>query len=170
MGALLIQAVAATALLAPATAGGANVPRYMDRSDAKRFARDYWENDRGLYSPCRHLGLKFHRMSERGVLGYVARIGHGCTIHLNRRENWFWSKLCTTVTHEYGHLLGRKHTWALGSVMYPGWPNPEWGKRFHSCDFTYDDPEEAEPEPELDEDYCDEYDPDCLGESEDGDF
>ena len=90
---------------------------------------------------------------------------------LNRRENWFWSKLCTTVTHEYGHLLGRKHTWTLGSVMYPGWPNPEWGKRFHSCDFTYDDPEEAEPEPELDEDYyCDEYDPDCLGESEDGNF
>jgi hypothetical protein len=139
--ALIVAAVVSvTALAAPAVVS-ADVPSYVDRADAKRFARAYWEDERGLFAPCYRVNLNFHPIHRPGVFGYV-RMG-SCTVHMNSRERWNWSKLCTTVTHEYGHVLGRGHSSNPNSIMWASWPNPVWGKRFKACDY------ESEPPPEI---------------------
>jgi hypothetical protein len=141
---LIVLATAAlVAAVGPATASadtglstGTSWPGWQDRQDAKAFARDYWEG-RGLYAYYRcpnGVRIKLHPMRDRGLVGYVWSPS-GCTIHLNSRVYWNWSKLCTTVVHEYGHIVGREHARDPRSVMYPGWPNPVWGKRFHACEY-----------------------------------
>jgi hypothetical protein len=40
-----------------------------------------------------------------------------CRIDFNTRADFDWPKLCTVMTHEIGHLLGRQHTGDPGDVM-----------------------------------------------------
>ena len=42
-----------------------------------------------------------------------------CAIAFNDSTNWDWPKLCSVVTHEFGHLLGHPHSSDLADVMYP---------------------------------------------------
>ena len=43
----------------------------------------------------------------------------GCAIAFNVAVRWDWAKLCSVVTHEYGHLLGHAHSFVPTEVMYP---------------------------------------------------
>lgn len=139
---LTLATAALVAAVGPATASagtglstGTTWPGWQDRQDAKAFARDYWEGrDLYTYGRCEYgVRIRLHPM-DPDLLGYVWSPS-GCTIHLNSRERWNWSKLCSTVVHEWGHIVSRNHTRDPSSVMYPGWPSPLWGKRFHACDY-----------------------------------
>lgn len=47
-----------------------------------------------------------------------------CQVHLNPKVAWNWSKLCTIVVHEVGHLAGRDHAADKDDVMYPYYVGP----------------------------------------------
>ncbi len=55
------------------------------------------------------------------------RQNRNCTIQLNRKVQYSWPMLCSTLVHEYGHLTGHQHSKNRSDVMaeiYPG-PTPE---------------------------------------------
>jgi hypothetical protein len=118
----IVVAVCVAAPLAVPTFAQATVPSAQIRADAKRFARDYWE-ERGRYAPC--YGVRI-RMAHAGPnsLGFVRRRSRPCTIFLNRDNDWgnggtqrMWWSVCATVIHEWGHLVGRGHTRNPESIM-----------------------------------------------------
>ena len=47
-----------------------------------------------------------------------------CAIVLNRDAEFDFGKLCTVVTHEVGHLVGRQHADAQGDLMFPLYSTP----------------------------------------------
>ena len=47
-----------------------------------------------------------------------------CAITLNPAATWDWPKLCTVVTHEVGHLLGRQHSPDPADVMHAVYTTP----------------------------------------------
>jgi hypothetical protein len=52
-----------------------------------------------------------------------------CAIAFNVVASWDWPKLCSIVTHEYGHLLGHSHSPVRTDVMYPYYLAPIAGCR-----------------------------------------
>jgi hypothetical protein len=42
-----------------------------------------------------------------------------CSVALNTRQDWTWPKLCTVLTHEFGHLAGNAHSPDPNDVMFP---------------------------------------------------
>jgi hypothetical protein len=41
-----------------------------------------------------------------------------CSVALNTAQDWTWPKLCTVLTHEFGHLAGNSHSDDPDNVMY----------------------------------------------------
>jgi hypothetical protein len=142
---LLLVAVLAVGVLAAPAAAQANMPGWGDVNDAKATARWYWQDYRNYTVPCYGVQIRYSRPGwidsqngrmERGDLGYTytARGRSSCRIYLNMNQRWTWAKLCTTVVHEYGHVVGFKDIyWRTRSIMYGGYPSPVWGKRFWAC-------------------------------------
>ena len=101
----------------------------QDRTDAVRFARSYWADrgryasDEGCYRVRTKIGFVNPDGDRHGWLGYWAPWDH-CRLVLNGNEDWSdgdsrdpWWDLCSTVIHEYGHLVGRGHSRNPNSVM-----------------------------------------------------
>jgi hypothetical protein len=135
-------AVIVGALLVPTTAAQAWTPSEQDRLDAKRFARSYWAN-RGEYAPCYGVRLKWvQRRTVQWAAGHGALAwvyDGGCTIYYNQAAGWSWGKLCSVTLHEYGHLIGHRHSDNPYSIMWPGYRNSAWWPRHPACDFTWND-------------------------------
>ena len=41
-----------------------------------------------------------------------------CHVELNSRVTFSWSRFCTIMVHEYGHLIGLDHSGDRGSIMF----------------------------------------------------
>jgi hypothetical protein len=143
---LILAALAALAALAVPGVAQAAVPRATDRADAKRFARDYWE-DRGYYAPCSGVRVRVTHLG-RNTMGGVARRG-ACTIWLNRDVDWThrgkraaWWQVCATVIHEYGHVVGKRHSRNPNSIMAASVEAntyATWWPYFNACRYDGDD-------------------------------
>jgi hypothetical protein len=139
--AILTTLILALAFTSPLAASAeAWTPLKHDRLDAKRFARDYWAS-RGEYVGCSGVRLVWvPRWIVRQALGHgtlAAVADGGCTIYYNQAAGWPWGKLCSITVHEYGHLLGHRHSHNPDSIMYPGYQDANWWPRHSACDFTY---------------------------------
>jgi hypothetical protein len=141
----LFAAIAATVVLASLLPSGllgtahAWTPSKQDRLDAKRFARDYWAS-RDEFVGCYGVRLVWvPRWIVRRALGHgtLAAVNGGCTIYYNQAAGWPWAKLCSVTVHEYGHLLGHRHSSNANSIMYPSYRDAAWWPRHPACDFTW---------------------------------
>jgi hypothetical protein len=47
-----------------------------------------------------------------------------CAITFNVALAWDWTRFCSILVHEYGHLGGRAHSSDPGDVMYPYYERP----------------------------------------------
>jgi hypothetical protein len=47
-----------------------------------------------------------------------------CAIAFNATLAWDWTRFCSILVHEYGHLGGRPHSSDPGDVMYPYYEKP----------------------------------------------
>ena len=102
------------------TAAEARKASWSDVSHAKAYARWYWEDYRGLTIPCYGVAIQWDYLSSDTLGGTTGR----CIVHMNRREpGWSWYKLCWTMIHEYGHIVGYGHTWKPNAIMRRAWNN-----------------------------------------------
>ena len=129
-------ALAALAALLVAAGAEANVPDRRDRVKAKRIARQFWEQGKGEVVPCAGVRLRWivrgRRLRfTRNDLAAVA--DGGCTIYFNRRVRWGWWRLCAVTIHEYGHVIGYRHSRNPRSIMYPTLFEAAWYPRFRAC-------------------------------------
>ena len=132
--------------LAPSTAH-AGVPSNSERHDALRFAENFWhERGESAYCPGR-VRLRVGP-DDPNVLGWV-NSPFSCTIWLNYKTEWSdggetdsWWRVCATAIHEYGHLVGRRHSRNPESIM-AGYSrlNEEssWWPYFSGCRYENDD-------------------------------
>jgi hypothetical protein len=146
----VITAALALGLIAPASAA-AYAPSAQDRKDALSFAETYW-GDRGYdaadYPGCKRVITRVRHL-DRGVRGYQPE--GWCVILLSDREDWSaggvrddWWNVCATVIHEYGHLLGKRHTDNRQSIMTRYVDNmwkAAWYPWFSGCRYDDDDPD-----------------------------
>ena len=124
----------------------AGVPSAADRADAKRFARQYWE-DRGYYAPCYGVAIRVGRIGRN--LGAVFPYSRPCTIWLSREADWTdggtldaWWKVCAIVIHEYGHVVGKRHNRNPESIMAASEGlnlYSTWWPYFDACRYNGDD-------------------------------
>jgi pyruvate/2-oxoglutarate dehydrogenase complex dihydrolipoamide acyltransferase (E2) component len=63
-----------------------------------------------------------------------------CTITFNSTIDFTWDEYCTVMVHEYGHLLGQRHSDDEHSVMYP-----TYVEAFPACAATPDPAARAAP-------------------------
>jgi hypothetical protein len=122
---LLLALVAVGVLVAPAAAEARQL-KPEERSWAVEIAEEYW-NDRGYYAEdegCWRVRTKVGwrdprggTMNEWGILAYWGGWDH-CRLVLNGGWDWSyrgkrdpWWQMCSTVIHEFGHLVG----WRSGS-------------------------------------------------------
>jgi hypothetical protein len=144
----------AVALAIPAivpTVASAGVPSPSERADAKRFARNYWQRDRGRFlrnpSCYERVQVRIGR-DDPNVLGWVTS-PYSCTIWLNRNADWTdagqrdtWWQVCATTIHEWGHLVGRRHSSNPNSIMAASvdqnW-SASWWPWFADCRYDGDD-------------------------------
>ena len=138
---LLTAALLATALVVPATAGAAQRAKPPTPvSVAAAVGERYWGAvpcngqitvlaQRALPAgsdPTTDAWVTFDSPLGANNLAAPASSYSHCTIEL-ARWRWptaasmraDWGMLCMTMTHELGHLLGRQHDAAPGSVMAP---------------------------------------------------
>jgi hypothetical protein len=47
-----------------------------------------------------------------------------CAIDFNSALEWDWTRFCSILVHEYGHLAGHPHGTDAGDVMYPYYVKP----------------------------------------------
>ena len=124
------------------TEASAQAPSHLDRADAKRVARAFWA-DRGEYVPCSGVRLAWVPVrTVRRAIGHgtlAAVFDGGCTVYYNKAVGWSWRKLCSVTVHEYGHLIGHRHSWNPNSIMYPSYLGSNWWPRHPACDFTSND-------------------------------
>jgi hypothetical protein len=118
-------ALAATALVVFAFSlpARANVPSSNYVGAAKYEGRWYWRVHRHETIPCSRVQIRFDHFAD--VLGRRSWYAltwppYGCSIHFNRRLKWWWSRLATTMVHEYGHVVGHRHTRDPRSIMALG--------------------------------------------------
>jgi Matrixin len=134
---LVVTGLVLGALLLPALAQ-ANVPSPNYQAAAKYEARWYWTAYRANYIPCSGVRLRWDHSGDRydGRRGWYAHVDYigGCTIHFNRSFKWFWTRLATTMIHEYGHVVGFRHNRNPRSIMSLG-VLPDW--RLSSATYTW---------------------------------
>jgi hypothetical protein len=141
--------VAALVLAAPAYA---DRPSYQDRKDALRFARAYWE-DHDRYTQdygCNPRRIEIFMYRGSGEYGKTYPDLY-CAIFLNSNAEWNgdgnrakWWNTCATVIHEWGHLVGRGHSYNHNSIMakYGNWNyDSDWYPWFPACRYEGDDPD-----------------------------
>jgi hypothetical protein len=143
---LAIAFALTTSLVTPAVAR-ANVPSYQNRTDAKRFARNYWER-RGYYAPCTGVRVRVAALPHNTVGEY--RPWNPCTIYLSSTFDWThggrrdgWWQVCATTIHEYGHLVGKAwHSNNPGSIMASSLEENRlswWWPYYPECRYDGDD-------------------------------
>jgi Matrixin len=47
-----------------------------------------------------------------------------CRVTFNERDEWSFTRFCSILVHEYGHLHGRRHSDDPDSVMYARYVSP----------------------------------------------
>jgi hypothetical protein len=118
-------ALAATAVVAFTVSlpARANVPSANYVAAAKHEARWYWRVYRQEAVPCSAIRVRFDHFADilgRGRWYALTWPPYGCSIHFNRGFKWWWSRLATTMIHEYGHVVGHRHTRNPRSIMALG--------------------------------------------------
>ena len=126
----LLLAVAATLLVAAPSAHAAQSPPQRWPIDgpalqqARQIAVDHW-----AINPCNgDVAITWAQLApdENGRATWVNPFhDYGdpagntkCAVALNTRQDWTWPKLCTVLTHEFGHLAGNAHSDDPHNVMY----------------------------------------------------
>jgi hypothetical protein len=123
----LASIVLALATAVPATLPAAAEARWTN-DDARRAivkSARYWSAHRDR-TECRYPVEHRWRRTSSEVWGYAEY--HGCLLYEGRmsyivlahrsRTRLNWVEFCTLVIHEYGHLLGYRHSSNPDSVMY----------------------------------------------------
>lgn len=87
---------------------------------ALTVAHGYWHRP----APCGTPKLRVNLAPPPSFPHAVAWVGskdgrYECVIHYLRRWAWDWPDLCVVTVHEYGHLIGRRHSHNPHNVMYP---------------------------------------------------
>lgn len=125
--AALSFAAAPTQAADPATDFAAGTPAVQA---AETIARDYWQA-----TPCAgQVSLVWMRLTEgtnatstwtNPVGQYDAPDQNGsCQIAFNSALSWDWTRFCSILVHEYGHLNGRAHADAASDVMFAFYEAP----------------------------------------------
>lgn len=97
---------------------------------AETIARDYWQD-----TPCAgQVSLVWMRLTEatnatatwtNPVGQYDAPDQNGsCQIAFNSALPWDWTRFCSILVHEYGHLNGHAHAEATSDVMFAFYEAP----------------------------------------------
>lgn len=129
---LVLAAVAALSFAAPASADPAAdfAPGTPALAGALEIAGAHWQT-----SPCAgQVEIVWMGLSERinatstwanPVSQYDApEQNSACRIAFNTEQSWDWTRLCSILVHEYGHLSGHAHADARDDVMYAYYETP----------------------------------------------
>lgn len=125
----LLSAIIAPAAIAQAPVSAPAAQRYAVGSPAMQVAQDLAREHWGI-DPCGgqvevvwgedEPTINARAFWTNPVATYGAADRNGaCRIVLNARLAFTWAKLCTVITHEYGHLAGHPHGADGADVMSP---------------------------------------------------
>jgi Matrixin len=67
---------------------------------------------------------------------------YDCNVEFNTGADFDWTKYCTVMVHEYGHLHGQQHSDDKSSVMYPEYEDDH---AWPACESTADPTAPSEP-------------------------
>lgn len=134
-----VRAIAGAALAACAL-GSAATPALADPAaefapgsgpavGAQRVAAAYWNAD-----PCHgQITLVWSALDPdiNATSSWVNPVAYGapaentdCSIEFNSAIDWDWTRFCSVLVHEYGHLNGLPHSSDPADVMYPIYQGP----------------------------------------------
>src|SRR4051812_31710395 len=122
---------AATALVGTAPARAADEPVSADGVQAAvDIAKNFWQA-----APCGdQVAIKWMSLpSTTNASSYWANPvdqytapeqNTSCEIAFNSALTWDWTRFCSILVHEYGHLSGHAHSTDAADVMYPYYLKP----------------------------------------------